>query len=71
MAIDTEDKRRSVTGIPPIADSTISLVDRRHATYAYLYRYTTAAAAVWSNIEINGIDVITGNLVYIIGKYRA
>ena len=44
MAIDTEDRRRSVVGILPMADSTIYGVDKQHV--AGFYRGIAAASPV-------------------------
>lgn len=44
MAIDTEDRRRSVVGILPVADGTVFGVDKRHV--AGFYRGIAAVAPV-------------------------
>ena len=51
MAIDTEDKRRSVIGILPIADGTISGVDKQHV--AGFYRGIPAAVPVVTPYPLN------------------
>lgn len=67
MAINTEDRRRSVVGILPIADGTISGVDKQHV--AGFYR-GIAVTTPWTKIIIQGIDALSGELVIINGKYR-
>lgn len=37
MAIDSEDKRRSIAGIPPVPDGTISEEDRRRIAGYYYF----------------------------------
>ena len=52
MAIDSEDRRRSVVGIFPIADGTISGVDKQHV--AGFYRGIAAGEPV-EPPEISGV----------------
>ena len=50
MAIDSEDKRRSVIGILPIADNLISGVDKQHI--AGLYRGIAAQSPTAGTIPV-------------------
>lgn len=50
MAIDSEDKRRSVLRILPIADGTISGVDKQHA--AGFYRGIAAQSPIAGTIPV-------------------
>ena len=58
MAIDTEDKRRSVLleGILPLADGSIGTQDRPHAVWIYR-GITIATAAVLTNVLNNAVFV--------------
>ena len=63
MAIDTEDKRRSVAGyagvfavIPPRPDGVIDENDRKHA--AGVYRGNLIAQAIFSLLEPAGVSVL-------------
>ncbi len=51
MAINTEDRRRSAVGILPIADGTISGVDKQHT--AGFYRGIPAAVPVITPYPLN------------------
>lgn len=58
MAIDSENKRRSVSNwfcrIPPVPDATISAVDRQHV--AGFYSGIAAGAPAVGNVPIFGIE---------------
>ena len=56
MAIDSEDKRRSVVRIMPIADGTISGVDKQHV--AGLYRGIAAQSPLGVGAPILSYDGI-------------
>ena len=75
--LDTENKRRSAINIPvltlpPIADGVIGTQDRPQAGYQYcgIIYGAPVAPLPWLDAVIEGIDVMTGKIVYIVGKIK-
>lgn len=74
--LDTENKRRSVTGviglftIPPVPDSTLNANDRMQSTYLYSGIAPGAIALIWMQTTIVGDEVLSGQIVAIVASMK-
>jgi len=77
MAVDDRWKRASATAlvVPSMftahTDTTNALDKEERWAVTWMYcGIAISAAEVWSDITIQGFDPISGEVVYIIGKYK-